>query len=199
MKKSLAKPGAFLYNKQRCDMIAMKREVAARKARVFRGANVKLGNWRQVTVQIEMSLLVKKGNGVRLSLRYARESVQSPLVVLAMNSTNKEAAFFMASQVMRITMKAYDHQLIDASAKKIIETVKKTGSQVSGPVPLPTKKEVVTIIRAVHKYKDSREQFEQRTHKRLIDIIAPTQKTVDALSRLEMPAGVYVDIKMKTK
>ena len=199
MKKSLAKPGAFLYNKQRCDMIAMKREVAARKARVFRGANVKLANWRQVTVQIEMSLLVKKGNGVRLSLRYARESVQSPLVVLAMNSTNKEAAFFMASQVMRITMKAYDHQLIEKKKKKIIETVKKTGSQVSGPVPLPTKKEVVTIIRAVHKYKDSREQFEQRTHKRLIDIIAPTQKTVDALSRLEMPAGVYVDIKMKTK
>ena len=95
----------------------------------------------------------------------------------------------MASQVMRITLKAYDHQLIDASAKKIIETVKKNGAQVSGPVPLPTKKEVVTILRAV----------EQRTHKRLIDITAPTQKTVDALSRLEMPAGVYVDIKMKAK
>ena len=77
----------------------------------------------------------------------------------------------MASQVMRITLKAYDHQLVDASAKKIIETVKKNGSQVSGPVPLPTKKEVVTILRAVHKYKDSREQFEQRTHKRLIDIV----------------------------
>ena len=76
----------------------------------------------------------------------------------------------MASQVMRITLKAYDHELVDASAKKIIETVKKNGSQVSGPVPLPTKKEVVTILRAVHKYKDSREQFEQRTHKRLIDI-----------------------------
>ena len=105
----------------------------------------------------------------------------------------------MASQVMRITLKAYDHTLVDASAKKIIETVKKNGSQVSGPVPLPTKKEVVTILRAVHKYKDSREQFEQRTHKRLIDIIAPTQKTVDALSRLEMPAGVYIDIKMKNK
>ena len=99
-------------------------------------------------------------------------------------------------QVMRITLKAYDHQLVDASAKKIIETVKKNGSQVSG-VPLPTKKEVVTIIRAVHKYKDSREQFEQRTHKRLIDVIAPTQKTVDALQRLEMPAGVYIGIKMK--
>ena len=110
-----------------------------------------------------------------------------------------EATFFMASQVMRITLKAYDHQLVDASAKKIIETVKKNGSQVSGPVPLPTKKEVVTILRAVHKYKDSREQFEQRTHKRLIDIITPTQKTVDALSRLEMPAGVYIDIKMKSK
>ena len=79
----------------------------------------------------------------------------------------------MASQIMRITLKAYDHQLIDASAKSIIETVKKTGSKVSGPVPMPTKKEVVTILRAVHKYKDSREQFEQRTHKRLIDIITP--------------------------
>ena len=95
----------------------------------------------------------------------------------------------MANQVMRITLKAYDHELIDASARKIIETVKKSGSQVSGPVPLPTKKEVVTILRAVHKYKDSREQFEQRTHKRLIDVITPTQKTVDALQRLEMPAG----------
>jgi small subunit ribosomal protein S10 len=103
----------------------------------------------------------------------------------------------MANQVMRITLKAYDHQLVDQSAKKIIETVRKSGAQVSGPVPLPTKKEVVTILRAVHKYKDSREQFEQRTHKRLIDITAPNQKTVDALSRLEMPAGVHIDIKMK--
>ena len=105
----------------------------------------------------------------------------------------------MANQVMRITLKAYDHKLIDQSAQKIVEAVKKTGAQVSGPVPLPTKKEVVTILRAVHKYKDSREQFEQRTHKRLIDIIAPTPKTVDALQRLEMPAGVYIDIKMKNK
>src|SRR5574344_2622210 len=105
----------------------------------------------------------------------------------------------MANQGMRITLKAYDHQLLDASAKKIIDTVKKTGAQVSGPVPLPTKKEVVTILRAVHKDKDSREQFEQRTHKRLIDVLSPSQKTVDALSKLEMPAGVYIDIKMKTK
>ena len=105
----------------------------------------------------------------------------------------------MASQVMRITLKAYDHQLIYASAKSIIETAKKTGSKVSGPVPMPTKKEVVTILRAVHKYKDSREQFEQRTHKRLIDIIAPTKKTVEALSKLDMPAGVCINIKMKAK
>ena len=104
-----------------------------------------------------------------------------------------------ASQVMRITLKAYDHQLIDASAKSIIETVKKTGSKVSGPVPMPTKKEINTIVRSTHKYKDSIEQFEQRTHKRLIDIIAPSQKTVDALSKLEVPAGVYIDIKMKNK
>lgn len=103
----------------------------------------------------------------------------------------------MANQVMRITLKAYDHKLIDQSAAKIIETVKKNGSQVSGPVPLPTKKEVITILRAVHKYKDSREQFEQRTHKRLIDVVAPTQKTMEALSKLDVPAGVYVNIKMK--
>ncbi|MCR5629377.1 MULTISPECIES: 30S ribosomal protein S10 [Eubacterium] len=105
----------------------------------------------------------------------------------------------MASQVMRITLKAYDHALVDQSAAKIIETVKKSGAKVSGPVPLPTKKEVVTILRAVHKYKDSREQFEQRTHKRLIDIVEPTQKVVDVLTKLEMPAGVYIDVKMKNK
>ena len=103
------------------------------------------------------------------------------------------------NQKIRIKLKSFDHNLVDKSAEKIVKTVKSTGAVVSGPVPLPTKKEVVTILRAVHKYKDSREQFEQRTHKRLIDIIAPTQKTVDALQRLEMPAGVYIDIKMKTK
>ena len=98
---------------------------------------------------------------------------------------------------MRVILKAYDHELIDASAKKIIDVVKKDGAQVSGPVPLPTKKEVVTILRAVHKYKDSREQFEQRTHKRLIDILNPTQKTIEAMQRLELPAGVDSTIKMR--
>ena len=102
----------------------------------------------------------------------------------------------MASQVMRITLKAYDHQLVDQSAAKIVETVKKTGSKVSGPVPMPTKKEVVTILRAVHKYKDSREQFEQRTHKRLIDITSATAKTTDALTKLDMPAGVEIELKL---
>ena len=102
----------------------------------------------------------------------------------------------MATQVMRITLKAYDHQLVDASAAKIVDTIKKTGVKVSGPVPLPTKKEVVTILRAVHKYKDSREQFEQRTHKRLIDVINPTPKTMDTLMKLDMPAGVDIEIKL---
>ena len=111
----------------------------------------------------------------------------------------KEAAFFMATNVMRITLKAYDHNQIDHAAGKIIETLKKNGARVSGPVPLPTKKEVVTILRAVHKYKDSREQFEQRTHKRLIDVIAPTQKTIEALTKMEMPSGVAVVLKMKEK
>ena len=102
----------------------------------------------------------------------------------------------MANQVMRITLKAYDHKLIDQSAAKIIETVKKNGSKVSGPVPLPTKREVITILRATHKYKDSREQFEQKTHKRLIDVIAPSQKAMEALQKLDIPAGVYVNLKM---
>ena len=95
-----------------------------------------------------------------------------------------------ATQTIRIRLKAYDHALIDQSAEKIVETAKRTGSRVAGPIPLPTNKEVITILRAVHKYKDSREQFEMRTHKRLIDVIRPTNKTVEALQSLELPAGV---------
>ena len=101
----------------------------------------------------------------------------------------------MANPKIRISLKAYDHKLIDQSAAQIIETAKKTGAQISGPIPLPTKKEVVTIIRATHKYKDSREQFEMRTHKRLIDILSPTG-TADALSRLDLPAGVDITLKV---
>ncbi|MDR7871613.1 MAG: 30S ribosomal protein S10 [Tissierellaceae bacterium] len=99
-------------------------------------------------------------------------------------------------QKIRIRLKAYDHELLDSSAQRIVETAKRTGATVSGPVPLPTEKEVVTILRAVHKYKDSREQFEQRTHKRLIDILNPNQKTVDSLMKLNLPAGVDIEIKL---
>ncbi|MBS4535559.1 30S ribosomal protein S10 [Clostridium sp. D2Q-14] len=99
-------------------------------------------------------------------------------------------------QKIRIRLKAFDHKILDASAEKIVETAKRTGAKVSGPVPLPTEKQVITILRAVHKYKDSREQFEQRTHKRLIDITSPTPNTVDALMRLNLPAGVDIEIKL---
>ncbi len=97
---------------------------------------------------------------------------------------------------IRIRLKSYDHNLLDKSAEKIVETAKRTNAQVSGPVPLPTEKEIITVLRAVHKYKDSREQFEQRTHKRLIDIIRPSAKTVEALTGLELPAGVEIEIKL---
>jgi small subunit ribosomal protein S10 len=97
---------------------------------------------------------------------------------------------------IRIRLKGYDHSLVDAAAAKIVETAKRTGARVSGPIPLPTQKEVVTILRAVHKYKDSREQFEMRTHKRLIDILRPSNKTVEAMQSLELPAGVDFEIKL---
>ena len=97
---------------------------------------------------------------------------------------------------IRIRIKGYDHQLVDQAAGKIVETARCTGARVSGPVPLPTEKEVVTILRAVHKYKDAREQFETRTHKRLIDILRPSNKTVEALQGLELPAGVDIEIKL---
>jgi small subunit ribosomal protein S10 len=99
-------------------------------------------------------------------------------------------------KMIRIRLKAYDHQLIDQAAGTIVDTAKRTDAKVSGPIPLPTKKEIVTILRAVHKYKDSREQFERLTHKRLIDIMSPTQKTVEALMALELPAGVEIEIKL---
>ena len=99
-------------------------------------------------------------------------------------------------KMIRIRLKAYDHQLIDSSAAKIVETAKHTGARVSGPIPLPTDREIVTVLRATHKYKDSREQFESRTHKRLIDILKPSNKTVEALMSLQLPAGVDIEIKL---
>ena len=102
----------------------------------------------------------------------------------------------MSKQKIRIRLKAFDHTILDQSAEKIVETAKSTGARVDGPVQLPTEKDVITILRAVHKYKDSREQFEIRTHKRLIDIVNPSPKTVDALMRLNLPAGVDIEIKL---
>ena len=101
-----------------------------------------------------------------------------------------------AKEMIRIRLKAYDHQLIDQAAEMIVDTAKRSGSAVSGPIPLPTKKEIVTILRSPHKYKDSREQFERRTHKRLIDVVKPSPKTVEALMSLELPAGVEIEIKL---
>ena len=102
----------------------------------------------------------------------------------------------MANQKIRIKLKSYEHKLIDQSAERMIETAKRTGARVSGPIPLPTEREIVTILRAVHKYKDSREQFERRTHKRLIDINNPNPKTVDAMMKLDLPAGVEIEMKL---
>ena len=101
-----------------------------------------------------------------------------------------------ASEKIRIRLKSYDHTLIDGAAEKIVECAKRNGATVSGPIPLPTEKEIVTILRAVHKYKDSREQFELRTHKRLIDVIKPSKKAIEAVTTLELPAGVEIEVKL---
>ena len=102
----------------------------------------------------------------------------------------------MPSQKIRIKLKAYDNNLIDQSAERIVETAKRSGAKISGPIPLPTDKEIITVLRATHKYKDAREQFEIKTHKRIIDILDPTSKTVDSLMRLDLPAGVDIEIKL---
>ncbi len=100
-----------------------------------------------------------------------------------------------AKEKIRVRLKSFDHTLVDAAAEKVVEIAKRNGSAVSGPIPLPTEKEIITILRAVHKYKDSREQFETRTHKRLVDILNPAQKTIEALMSIELPAGVEIEIK----
>ena len=110
--------------------------------------------------------------------------------------SKKEAKTVAIKEKIRVRLKSYDHTLIDAAAEKIVEAAKRNGATVSGPIPLPTDKEIVTILRAVHKYKDSREQFEMRTHKRLIDIMNPSQKVVDALMGVELPAGVEIEVKL---
>ncbi len=122
--------------------------------------------------------------------------IEGKAIVPAEKTIFQEAITVAVKEKIRIRLKGYDHQLVDQSAEKIVATAKRTGARISGPVPLPTEKQVITILRAVHKYKDSREQFEMRTHKRLIDILRPSNKTVDALTSLELPAGVEIDIKL---
>ena len=135
----------------------------------------------------------KKEVAKKETAKTTKKTVEKAKKETATKTTKKVMA---TSEKIRIRLKAYDHVLIDQSAEKIVDTAKRTGAKVSGPIPLPTKKEVVTIIRSPHKHKDSREQFEMRTHKRVIDILYPTQSTVDNLMKLELPAGVEIEIKL---
>ncbi|EKY27793.1 ribosomal protein S10 [Clostridium celatum DSM 1785] len=133
---------------------------------------------------------------VFLGMKHQEQFTELQLLCVRSKAYMKRRETRMSKQKIRIRLKAFDHTILDQSAEKIVETAKSTGAKVAGPVPLPTEKDVVTILRAVHKYKDSREQFEIRTHKRLIDIVNPSPKTVDALMRLNLPAGVDIEIKL---
>jgi small subunit ribosomal protein S10 len=133
--------------------------------------------------------------GLNPCVRFARDV---HLIIYACEQANLKRRIkqVAVSEKIRVRLKSYDHTLIDAAAEKIVDVAKRNGATVSGPIPLPTDKEIVTILRAVHKYKDSREQFEMRTHKRLIDIVKPSQKVVDALMSVELPAGVEIEVKI---
>jgi len=151
-------------------------------------------NWPETTMPVFfMSQSDTHGDVYTRFLTVRSEEMQQ---VQSLRMFKEERHMAIQKEMIRIRLKAYDHQLIDQSAEKIVDTAKRTGASVSGPIPLPTRKEVVTVLRAVHKYKDSREQFERRTHKRLIDIIKPSAKTVEALMSLELPAGVEIEIKL---
>ena len=136
---------------------------------------------------------VEKKEKVQKESKKPVAKTNKPKTEKATKSTKKVMA---TSEKIRIRLKAYDHVLIDQSAEKIVDTAKRTGAKVSGPIPLPTRKEIVTVIRSPHKHKDSREQFEMRTHKRVIDILYPTQTTIDSLMKLDLPAGVDVEMKL---
>ena len=137
-----------------------------------------------------------RGSSIILVMKHQDKFIEQALLCVRSKAYMKRRETRMSKQKIRIRLKAFDHTILDQSAEKIVETAKSTGAKVAGPVPLPTEKDVVTILRAVHKYKDSREQFEIRTHKRLIDIVNPSPKTVDALMRLNLPAGVDIEIKL---
>ena len=140
--------------------------------------------------------VVEKKTTTRKTAAKKTETKNEATKKAAKTEKGTKLATTVQSERIRIRLKAYDHVLIDQSAEKIVDTAKRTGAQVSGPIPLPTRKEVVTVIRSPHKHKDSREQFEMRTHKRVIDILYPTQTTVDSLMKLDLPAGVDVEMKL---
>jgi len=129
-------------------------------------------------------------------MQHPEQFTEHPLLHVRSRACDEKEGIIMIKQKIRIRLKAFDHNILDQSAEKIVQTAKSTGAKVAGPVPLPTEKDIITVLRAPHKYKDSREQFEIRTHKRLIDIISPSPKTVDALMRLDLPAGVDIEIKL---
>ena len=129
-------------------------------------------------------------------MQHPEQFTGHPLLRVRSKTCDEKEEILMVKQKIRIRLKAFDHNILDQSAEKIVQTAKSTGAKVAGPVPLPTEKDVVTVLRSPHKYKDAREQFEIRTHKRLIDIISPSPKTVDALMRLDLPAGVDIEIKL---
>lgn len=181
----------------------MKREVAA--AHTVRAA----GNFRRVCPSKSGAENMRQGN---LFVREDRSGVRTPMdsgsdkseketpgrvfIASSIKYIIQEANKVAASEKIRVRLRSYEHSLVDAAAAKIVDIAKRNGAEVAGPIPLPTEKEIVTILRAVHKYKDSREQFEQRTHKRLIEIKKPSQKVVEALMSVELPAGVDIDLKL---
>jgi small subunit ribosomal protein S10 len=139
--------------------------------------------------------IVFSKNQTRVSITQA-SSVHTAVPSFKTNHFKRRQTKVAASEKIRIRLKSYDHTLVDQAAEKIVECAKRNGASVSGPIPLPTEREIVTILRAVHKYKDSREQFELRTHKRLIDVIKPSKKAIEAITTLELPAGVEIEVKL---
>ena len=167
--------------------------------RVIFAEYVRLTGRKEIILLVKTGITVlipglncKTGNPVFVRKRWKRSAQCEPKKP---SKFKKEAKTMADKQKIRVRLKSYDHTLVDTAAEKVVEIAKRNGSAVSGPIPLPTEKEIVTILRAVHKYKDSREQFEMRTHKRLIDIINPQQKTIEALMSVELPAGVDIEIK----
>ena len=148
------------------------------------------------TKETDKEVVEKKTTTRKTAAKKTESTKKETTKKAAKTEKGKSTATTIQSERIRIRLKAYDHVLIDQSAEKIVDTAKRTGAQVSGPIPLPTRKEVVTVIRSPHKHKDSREQFEMRTHKRVIDILYPTQTTVDSLMKLDLPAGVEIEIKL---